>query len=368
MKISLQRTKMLDEAKQSKSHFIVIEILIFAAVFLIGGILEGIIVAVPEMTYLRNSEEYAAIVNKFTSGEITQSEMSSQVTALAMNMPDYITAIALFATAALTITCLIYCRFIEKRKISSMGFRKKNAPAEYLVGAAIGVAVFSAAVGICLVTGSLEFDGISANINWGLLGLFLLGFLFQGMSEETLCRGYFMVSLSRRLPVAAAGGVSSLAFACLHLANNGITPLAFVNLALFGAFAAVYMLKRGNIWGVCAIHSLWNFVQGNLYGISVSGMSKMETVLNMNSVSSKELWNGGAFGLEGGLAVTIVLTVGIVIMLFTKTKPSEVSENSVSEKSYEQYGENSGSEYSEQELNQIKQQNDDMTVINTMMM
>lgn len=363
MKMSLPRTKMLEEAKQSKGRFIIVEILIFAAVLIVGFIAEGLIVLVPETVYLSHNEEYMEIVSKFGNGEITQSEMSAQVTALSQNLPEYITVISLFATAAVTIVCLIYCRFIEKRKISSMGFRKNNALAEYLVGALVGIVIFSLAVGICVVTGALRFDGISANIGWGLLGLYFLGFLVQGMSEEVLCRGYFMISMSRRVPAAVAAAVSSIAFACLHLQNNGIAPLAFVNLTLFGLFAAVYMLKRGNIWGVCAIHSLWNFVQGNFYGISVSGMSKMETVFNMSSVSSKELWNGGDFGLEGGLAVTIVLVVGIVVMLFTKTKPSEIAENTENQSDTDMIN-----KYSNEELAEIQKQNDDMTVINTMMM
>ena len=76
MKMSLPRTKMLDEAKQSKGHFIIVEILIFGAVFLIGTILEGIVVAVPEMTYLFNSEEYLAVMNQFAQGEISKEELS----------------------------------------------------------------------------------------------------------------------------------------------------------------------------------------------------------------------------------------------------------------------------------------------------
>ena len=326
MKMGLQRTKMLDEAKASKGRFILVEILIFAAVFIVGAILQGIVVSGPETTYLSNNEEYISIVNAFKSGEITRDEMTAQVMVLSAKLPDYIMIISLFSTALATIVCIIYCKFIEKRKLSSMGFRKNNAALEYLVGALVGTGLFSLAVGICLVTGALKFDGVSANIAWSTLGLFFVGFLIQGMSEEVLCRGYFMISMSRRAPVAVAVGISSVVFACLHLGNNGIAPLAFINLVLFGVFAAVYMLKRGNIWGVCAMHSLWNFIQGNFYGISVSGTPKMETILNMSSVSSKELLNGGEFGLEGGLAVTIVYTLGIIIMLFVKTKPSELAE------------------------------------------
>lgn len=320
----LKRTKMLEEAKQGKIFNPFVEVLIFIGVFLVASLLEGVVVALPEYNWLINSDEYQHLVQQLYNNEITADQFSTAVSALGSNLPDYLMMISLFATVLLTITVIIYCKFIEKRPLSSMGFRKKNAFVEYLSGIGIGIVLFSAAVGIGLITGALQFEGISKNIAWGSIAVFFVGFLVQGMSEEVLVRGYFTVSLAKRVPVAVAVAISSLAFAALHLSNNGITVLAFINLTLFGVFAAVYMLKRGNIWGVCAIHSLWNFVQGNFFGISVSGMSKMETVMTLSSVSGKELINGGSFGLEGGLAVTIVLVVGTVIMLFTKTKDAEL--------------------------------------------
>lgn len=326
IKMSLPRTKMLDEAKNSKSYFVIIEILIFLALFVVGSILEGLVLAVPQTSYLLNSPEYQQVISDYSSGAITMDEMTQQVTDISTNLPESLIVLSLFITAIATIITMIYCRFFEKRKLSTMGFRKKNALAEYLVGVLVGTVIFSVAVGICLVTGSFRFDGVSENISWGYIGLFLLGFLVQGMSEEVLLRGYFTVSLQRRIPLVAAVAVSSVAFACLHLMNSGITVLAFINLTLFGVFASVYMIKRGNIWGVCAIHSLWNFVQGNIYGINVSGMGNMSTVLRMTPIESKTIFNGGEFGLEGGLGVTIVCVVGIIVLLCTKTKESELSE------------------------------------------
>ena len=316
---------MLDEAKKSKGHFVIVEILIFIAVFLAGSIMEILVIGVPYLKYLFGSEEYAAVSKAYYNGEITMEELTDRISVIASNIPAYITLITLFATIAATAVVFIYCRFIEKRKLSTLGFRKKNALTEYIVGALVGAALFSLAVGICLVTGALKYDGVSSIIEWGTLGLFLLGFLFQGMFEEVLVRGYFLVSLQRRVPAAAAIVISSLAFAVLHLANPGMSVLAFVNLFLFGVFAAVYMLKRGNIWGVCAVHSLWNFVQGNFYGIRVSGMGNLTTIFQMTSVESKPLFNGGDFGLEGGLSVTIVLVLATAAMLFTKTKESELA-------------------------------------------
>ena len=156
-------------------------------------------------------------------------------------------------------------------------------------------------------------------------------FVFPRLSDSGNERGGYSQRVfhgiaSRRIPVSAAIAVSSVMFACLHLSNPGISVLAFINLVLFGVFAGVYMLKRGNIWGVCAIHSLWNFVQGNFYGINVSGMSEMTSIFKMTSVESKTILNGGEFGLEGGLGVTVVCVLGILVMLCTKTKESEIAE------------------------------------------
>ena len=174
-----------------------------------------------------------------------------------------------------------------------------------------------------MITGSLRFDGLSSTFSLGIFVLFGLGYMIQGMAEEVLCRGYFLVSIGRRYPMWAAVMLNSLFFAALHLGNAGISPLAFVNLTLFGIFASVYFIKRGSLWGIGAFHSIWNFVQGNFYGIKVSGLTTSCTILESVSVEGRELINGGAFGLEGGLAVTLVLVAGILFLLNRPAKSTE---------------------------------------------
>ena len=147
-----------------------------------------------------------------------------------------------------------------------------------------------------------------------------MGFVIQGMSEEVLVRGFFMVSLGNRCHTAIAVGISSVAFALLHLANPGISLLALLNLTLFGVFMAVYVLRTDDLWGACAIHSAWNFAQGNLVGIRVSGMAQLPTLAIMNPVGEQSLFHGGAFGLEGGLIVTVVTLAAIVLTLFLPKK------------------------------------------------
>ena len=109
--------------------------------------------------------------------------------------------------------------------------------------------------------------------------------------------------------------VSSLAFSAMHLMNPGITLLPLVNLTLFGIFAGVYFIKRGDLWGIGALHSLWNFTQGNVWGVLVSGNPAGPSLFTAEATNGRFLLNGGKFGLEGGLIVSGILIAGILLAL-----------------------------------------------------
>ncbi|AEW20767.1 CAAX amino terminal protease family protein [Tannerella forsythia 92A2] len=232
--------------------------------------------------------------------------------------------IILFSCALSALVVVLYCRFAEGRSLFSMGFVRKDAWIHYLKGIAVGFVFFSTVYLTLIATGSVTFDGLNSKASLAMLLLFFFGFVIQGAQEEILTRGYFMMSLSTRLPAIAAILISSFTFSVLHLFNSGFGLLAFVNLVLYGVFLAVYMLKTGNIWGVCAIHSVWNFSQGNLYGMPVSGMNIMETSLFSSSlVEGKEWLSGGAFGPEGGVITSAVSILAIVLTLLLGKRSSE---------------------------------------------
>lgn len=232
--------------------------------------------------------------------------------------------IILFSCALSALVVVLYCRFAEGRSLFSMGFVRKDAWIDYLRGIAVGFVFFSTVYLALIATGSVTFDGLNSKASLAMLFLFFFGFVIQGAQEEILTRGYFMMSLSTRLPAITAILISSFTFSALHLFNSGFGLLAFVNLVLYGVFLAVYMLKTGNIWGVCAIHSVWNFSQGNLYGMPVSGMNILETSLFSSSlVEGKEWLSGGAFGPEGGVITSAVSILAIVLTLLLGKRSSE---------------------------------------------
>ncbi|MCD8088471.1 MAG: CPBP family intramembrane metalloprotease [Oscillospiraceae bacterium] len=231
---------------------------------------------------------------------------------------SWYTLLSLLACAAEIAVPILYCVCLERRSVRSIGCGKRSWLREYLLGFVVGAAVLCAAAGLAAACGAMSFR-LNSGVSWGMLALFLLGFLIQGAGEEFMLRGYFMVSLANRVPLAAAVGISAVVFALLHLGNDGVTALAIVNLTLFGVLAGVYMLRRDSIWGVCAFHSAWNFFQGNILGVQVSGGS-MGPSLFSASVSGSDWINGGSFGLEGGLAATVALAAGIALALLLPKK------------------------------------------------
>ena len=238
----------------------------------------------------------------------------------ALSVPDWVQALILNLTLICTIACILYCTKSEKRSLDSIGFRYLGKPCsfvEYIIGYVIGACMFAIAWIICVFSGAVEISPkeITPQI-LPLIAFFFFGYLFQGMSEEVLCRGFMMQSMAASYPAVIAVLSNSVVFALLHLGNAGISPLAIFNLTLFGIFASIYIWKRGNIWGIAATHSAWNFVQGNVLGISVSGTRFGPAFIRTNLHEEMKLITGGTFGLEGGLAVTAVFAVGILILLF----------------------------------------------------
>ncbi len=292
MNWKLKKPDMVQEAAQTGGKNIILEILMFIGVFFVASIFQ-----------------YIPTLVVGVSGLVTY---------------DGLMMVHLYGTVIMTLITMLFCKVIQKRKMRTLGFKKSGMWKEYSIGLLVGFGMMAVIVVAGMVTGSLTlvFNPEAATAaGIGSLVLLFFGFVLQGMSEEVLCRSYFLVSLARKKGyIWMAVIVNALAFAALHLGNAGIAPLAFVNLILFGIFASVYFVKRGNIWGIAAIHSIWNFAQGNIFGILVSGNDFGTTVFESEINESMTLVNGGDFGLEGGILVTIVLVVGTVVMLMTKQK------------------------------------------------
>lgn len=201
-----------------------------------------------------------------------------------------------------------------------MGFTKEKLFSDYGIGLVTGFVMLGASVLISWMGGTLRYNGYTLGNGIVLLLAFFIGFVIQGMSEEVLLRGYLMISIAGRNSIALAVLTNSVIFSLMHLQNSGISAIGILNLILFGIFASLYVLKTNSIWGACAVHTMWNFAQGNIFGIKVSGLDTTVSMFSFIPSGNGKLLNGGEFGLEGGLAVTIVLCISIVAIVLVKAR------------------------------------------------
>lgn len=294
----------------------------FLIIYFVGNLISSILLMIPMYFVISNHPDFTALVASGNADIAAIEEVYLKI----MSEISWFNTASLFATVGIIGAAIYYAVKFDGRRMFSLGIMKKGAVGEYFAGLGIGLIMFAIVAGIIYVSGGATFVGLNNNVSVPMILLCFVGFLIQGMSEEILLRGYYFVTAASQGKVAVAVFASSIAFSLLHLGNSGVNWIGLVNIFLFGVFTALYFLRRGNIWGVAAIHSMWNFAQGNIFGFSVSGNGMGDSIFvsERSTGSALNLINGGDFGPEGGLAVTAILVIGITVLLFMKNKKIEV--------------------------------------------
>ena len=217
--------------------------------------------------------------------------------------------------AFMLVALFAWVRWKEGRPFSSIGFRGSNPVGKLVLGLVIGAAMMTLGV---LVTWALgEYStGTSRHTNLGSSALVaiavLLGvFIVQASTEEAVTRGYMLQVSGRQINGVVAVLVGAVYFAVLHI---GAGPLALFNIALYAVFASFVALGQGNLWLIAGIHAGWNYFQGNIYGLPVSGNAEANSLWAFGpGKGSHDLVSGGDFGLEASLVGTLVLAIATVV-------------------------------------------------------
>ncbi len=327
----IKQTRMIKSAKDSlllsdKPQSLFAELMVFILVAMICSVPQSLASSAVLLIIMFNDPAYLEIIaNAIKSGGNVDGEaINKYVDDFTQNIPSIYYVVMLASAGFMILGAIIYCKKFQKRSAFSLGFNSNGFAPEYLVGLLIGFVMISLPTLICYLTGCVVFLP-SDSISPLMIALFFVAFILQGMGEEALFRGYLLTSLARRNNIWIAIIVSSLMFAIFHGGNAEFSLIAFINIALFGIFASVFTLKRGNIWGISAIHSMWNFAQGNIFGFRVSGNPELDSLLTATNQGFGSILSGGNFGLEGGLGATVVLLIAILCALLMPTKESELA-------------------------------------------
>jgi membrane protease YdiL (CAAX protease family) len=219
---------------------------------------------------------------------------------------------------------LAAARWLDGRPIATLGLEPRGAVGRWLRGGLVAMLLMGLIVGVSYslvdqATWTLNPDAGRAAV---ALVAGLVGFLVQGPSEEILLRGYVLQIVAARWSLTWAIGASAVLFGVLHAFNSGFGPLPLVNLVLFGVAAGLYKVwvDRDQLWGVFALHSVWNWLQQVVFGLENSGNASPAANTLFHLQPDQRLpapaWGGG-FGPEGTLAATVVLLalVGRLVLL-----------------------------------------------------
>ena len=303
------------------------ELLFFYLLHLVSALAAGVLISIPMVAWLFSGgrgQELLAV-----SGDSIA--MLETFFTLLGEVPDWLSALMLASNSLLGVAAILYCKFYEKRGLRSMGLVRGHALRNYALGALFGAGSFLAVLGITAAFGGVSIGSMQPLEGlWPTLLMMLLTFVLQSAGEELLVRGYLMVSLSKRYRMALCIFVSSLVFAFLHVSNPGIQFLAFGNILLVGVVLGLYILLTGDLWGACGYHALWNFFQGNIFGLAVSGLDTGDSLFPVTVTGHDDLLTGGEFGLEGSLGATIVLlaSLGVLVYLLSRRAPDIPPEES----------------------------------------
>ena len=208
------------------------------------------------------------------------------------------------------VVCALLLVLLYKLVIRNLGEERRDdlrlggALRPLAIGLAAGVAVFSVIVLVAAVLGVYHLTGEGNSRD--LLPQLIMSAIFPAISEEMLFRGILFRWIEE------FGGswmlLTSAFFGAAHLANPHASAIAAVGIAFEAGvmLGAAYMLTR-SLWLPMGIHAAWNFTQGELFDIPVSGMP-VHGLLTAR-LSGSPLLTGNGFGLEASLIAIVVATV-----------------------------------------------------------
>jgi membrane protease YdiL (CAAX protease family) len=209
-------------------------------------------------------------------------------------------------------------RFLEGLPWRSLGLtRHAGWFRDLLFGCAVGFAALVVAVAIAAGANGLHFslNGVSvASIVRSALSTASL-LLAAALAEEATFRGYGLQTLIRGKLVWLGVFLTSVPFGLVHLFNPNVVPVfTLANTILAGLLLSVAYLKTRSLWLPLGIHWLWNWTLGWVFGLPISGLKLVSYPLLQATDTGPDWLTGGSYGIEGGFACTVALTLFTVFI------------------------------------------------------
>jgi len=200
-------------------------------------------------------------------------------------------------------------------------YRDPKALKNLGLGLGAGFLIFSLAVAVAALLGvyRISGEGDASDLLPALIG----PAIFAAVSEELIFRGILFRWIEEFGGSWMALLLTSAIFGAAHLANPNASPIAAVGIAFEAGvmLGAAYMLTR-SLWLPMGLHAAWNFTQGEIYDIPVSG-TPVHGLL-VARLSGSPLLTGNGFGLEASPIAIVVATLFGLWLLWLAIRKGEL--------------------------------------------
>lgn len=221
---------------------------------------------------------------------------------------------------------------MEKRRFASMGLTwHGRALKELAAGLGLGFLMLSVSVAILWSLGHQEMALPEADGGYFVEGFLINAFVFVivGFNEEIMFRGYVFQTMIEGTNFWISTAFWSLLFGAAHLRNPNVSIFGIANIVLAGLLLSLAYYQTRSLWMPIGIHITWNFTQGWIWGLPVSGTS-VHQPLWISKETGPDWWTGGTFGPEGGAVCTIVCILACA-WIWKFWRPSEWMHQQVEE-------------------------------------
>jgi len=215
-------------------------------------------------------------------------------------------------TATAILAAGLVLRFVDRLAFSRLGLGGRHSVPLFGVGLLLGLCMLATAVLSLWLLGNATVDS-TARVPLTALVISGIAVFLNSVTQEVLFQGYVLQTVERYSRPLVAVPASAALFALMHGPAIQASALAGLNIFLAGFLLGTAYVFTRSLWLPIGIHFGWNFAQGPLLGMAVSG-HQLGTGSQVVILQGPRVLAGGTFGLEGGVLATAVTIVGIATL------------------------------------------------------
>ena len=206
----------------------------------------------------------------------------------------------------------LFVKLIEKHWPTDLNLRRLIP--HTLLGLLVGFLFMVLVVSTIVASGyaTVTWNDFSGELQFRIAMMFLT----VAVGEELILRGVIFRWIDERWNTGVALLISAILFGWMHISNDNATWWSSLAIAIeAGLLLGAAYKWSGTLWVPIGIHWAWNYIQGNFFGLAVSGTDAGDSIL-VTTVNGPNIITGGAFGPEASI-ISVILGTFLTLVFLT---------------------------------------------------